>query len=260
MQKHLVFGVIGFLIVFAWGIESIAQSNAPFGGFGEILYHRAAINGTAQWTESELIGSDVDLDATIGLEKTHGIGGKAGLVLYNAHEFIVDFRRYATSEDAELDTTIRFGGVSIPSFLPVSPSLKFQSIGGFYGFRIVNTSVGFLSIRPGVELVEYEVSIDVDVPLVVVESPTYGEEYVIPFLWLAGEAYLHPMASIAGELIGGWQNEQTAYWGQGLLKFHAHPNISALFGYSRVWFSDETKDNEFEVTLSGLVIGVQASW
>lgn len=240
--------------------ESAAQRPSPFRVFGEILYHRAAINGMARWTEGGFLGSDIDLDATIGLEKTDGIGGKAGLVLYNAHELIVDFRRYATSEDAELDTTIRFGGISIPSFLPVSPSLMFQSIGIFYGLRIVNTPAGFLAIRPGIELVEYEVSIDVDIPLVLIESPTYGDEHVVPFLWLAGEAYLHPMASIAGELSDGWQDEQTAYWGQVLLNFHVHPNISVLFGYSRVWFQDQREENEFEVSLSGPVIGIQAVW
>lgn len=260
MRRTMSLSAIGILICWSLAMPVSAQMMPAVGGFGELRYHRATINGNVQWSEGNFQGTDIDLDAAFGLEKTHGFGGKAGLVLLNAHELIVDFRRYATSHDTEFKTTIRFGDMTIPSFFPVTPSLQFQSIGLFYGYRLVNTPAGFLAIRPGVEFVDYEVGVDVDLILLQIESPTYSGEHTIPFLWLAGEAYLHPMASLVGEISGGWKEEQTAYWGQGLLKFLVHPNVSILFGYSRVWFQDDTADKSFEVTLSGPVIGIQASW
>ncbi len=252
---------LAWLLMSLWLTLPCAAQMAPsIGGFGELIYHRAAINGTVQWSEDNFQGSEIDLDAGFGLEKTHGFSGKAGLVVFDSHEFILDFRRYETSVDAELDTSVQFGGIALPSFFPVTPSLKYQSIGLFYGYRIINTPSLFLAIRPGVEFVDYEVGVDVDLFLIQIESPTYTGDHMVPFLWLAGEAYLHPMASLAGEISGGWQEEQAAYWGQALLKFSVHQNIAVLFGYSRVWFHDDTIDVNFEVTLSGPVIGVQAVW
>ncbi len=257
---YLQGSLFGLLMSVLISVSCVAQMAPAIGGFGELVYHRATINGNVQWSEGNFQGTDIDLDAAFGLEETHGFGGKAGLIVFDSHEFILDFRRYKTSGDTELDTSLRFGGVALPSFFPITPSLTFQSVGLFYGYRIVNTPGGFLAIRPGVEFVEYEVGVDVDLFLIQLESPTYTGDHTVPFLWLAGEAYLHPMASLAGEISGGWQDEQTAYWGQVLLKFFVHPNVSILFGYSRVWFQDDTIDANFEVTLSGPVIGLQASW
>ena len=260
MRKNIGLNLVWLFMSLLLTWPGAAQMTSPIGGFGELVYHRAAINGTVQWSEGNFQGSEIDLDAGFGLEDTHGFSGKAGLVVFDSHEFILDFRRYETSVDAELDTSVRFGEITLPSFFPVTPSLKFQAIGLFYGYRIINTSSGFLAIRPGVEFLDYEVGVDVDLFLIQIESPTYTGDYMVPFLWLAGEAYLHPMASLAGEISGSWQDEQTAYWGQAMLKFSVHPNVAVLFGYSRVWFHDDTVDANFEVTLSGPVIGVQAAW
>jgi hypothetical protein len=241
-------------------VPCLAQMTPAIKGFGEIIYHRAAIDGSVQWAEGDFQGSLIDLNATFGLERTHGLAGKAGLVLLDAHELILDFRRYATSHDTELTTTVRFGDIAIPSFFPVKPSLTFQSVGLFYGYRLVNTPAGYLAIRPGVEFVSYEVGVEVDLFLIQLESPTYTGDHTVPFLWLAGEVFVHPLASLAGEISGGWKDEQRAYWGQGLLKFAVLPNLSVMVGYSRVWFQDETVDKNFDVTLSGPVFGIQASW
>ena len=260
MRKKIDLYLIWMFMALLVTLPCVAQMAPSIGGFGELLYHRAAINGTVQWSEGNVQGSDIDLDAGLGLEKTHGVSGKAGLVVLDSHEFILDFRRYETSNDTELAASIQFGGMTLPSFFPVTPSFTFQSVGLFYGYRIINTPSLFLAIRPGIEFVDYEVGVDVDVFLIQLESPTYTGGHTVPFLWLAGETYLHPMASLAGEISGGWQDEQTAYWGQALIKFSVHPNVAVLFGYSRAWFHDDTLDVNFEVTLSGPVIGIQAAW
>lgn len=261
MRNHIDKRVVMLvMMMMMMAVPCSAQTAANVGGFGEVMYHRAAIHGSVQWSEGNIQGTDIDLDATLGLEDTHGIAGKGGLVLLNAHEFLVDFRRYETSVDTELDSTVRFGDVALPSFFPVTPSLTFQAVGLFYGYRIVNTSGGFLAIRPGVEFVDYEVGVNVDLFLVELQSPTYTGDHLVPFLWVGGEAYLHPMASVAGEISGGWQDEQSAYWGQAAIHFHAHPNLAIVFGYSRVWFQDETVGKSFEVALSGPIFGIQGTW
>ncbi len=91
-------------------------------------------------------------------------------------------------------------------------------------------------------------------------SETYAGDYTVPFLLIAAESKLHPMISIAGEFSGGMLDKQKAYLAQLLLKITPHPHFSALAGYSRVWFKDETKDNLFEITFSGFLVGCQFVW
>jgi hypothetical protein len=259
-MKRVILGICLILVLWCHSL-SYAQDVRPIRVFGEVLYHRASIDGTVQQSDLDIEGTEIDLDATLGLEQTNGIIGKAGILIYGAHEFVVDYRRYKLSEDTELSATIRFGDIQIPSFVPISPSLSFQSVGLFYGYRLINSDYGFVSLRPGVEFVEYEVGVKADLfGLVQWESETYSGEYTVPFFWLAGEIYLHPMIALAGELSGGKIDQQMAYWGKGVVKFALTPNFAALAGYSQVWFKDDTEDNLFEVSLSGLVIGAQFVW
>lgn len=254
--------VVGICLALCWHSLAHAQvGGQPLRVFGQAIYHRASINGTVQRSDVEIEGTEIDLDGMFGLKQTNGIAGKLGVLIDERHELVVDYRRYRLSEDTNLSASIRFGDFEIPSFVPITPSLGFRSVGLFYGFRLIHGPSGYVSLRPGVEFVEYEVGLKADLfGLVQWESETYSEKYTVPFFWLAGEIYLHPMVGLAGELSGGKIDQQMAYWGQALVKVAVTPNLSALAGYSQVWFKDDIEDNLFEVSLSGLVVGGQFMW
>ena len=257
MKRSVLFGMY---VLFCVTGMSEAQMEFPANGFGEITFHRASIQGMMQWTGSDISGSEIDIDGAFGLDKTNGFGIKAGTSLSGPHELLVDYRRYEVSEETTLETTIRFEDIELPSLLPIAPSLMFQAVGAFYGYRVFDSDSGFLSIRPGLEFVGYEVGVEVDLPLAELESLSYSKDHMLPFVWLAGEKSLHPMASLIGELSGGWKQDQMAYWGRAMLKFLLHPKVSALLGYSHLWFRDDRSTHVFEVTLSGFTLGLQATW
>jgi hypothetical protein len=240
----------------SWGFAEV-----PVHFFLEGGLHRASIDGDALWSDVEVFESELDLDSTLGLEDVNGLFGKAGILLYRRHELVVDYRRYSLSEDTTLSSSIGFEDIDFSANLPISPSLTFQTIGLFYGFRLIDLDKGFLSVRPGVQFVNYEVGIKANLFIFEWESSTYSGDVAVPFLLLAGEVKLHPMISLIGEFSGGIRDEQSAYLIQPALKVNFHPNISAFLGYSQMWFEDDTDDeNHFEVTLSGLVVGAQFIW
>lgn len=260
--------MLSLIFAFCWQSVSIAQvlpvgdsQTQPLGFFGEIIYHRAAVDGSIQGIDAEVFDTDIDLDGTFGLKDINGWIGKAGVVLYGAHEFVFDYRRYHLSKQTMLSSSVHFGDFTLPISVPVTPSLTFQSMGFFYGYRLINQDLITLSLRPGVEWVEYEVGVEASLLGLQYNSETYAGDYTVPFFWIVGDVKLHPMLSLTGELSAGWADKQIAYWGQAALKFTLHPNISALLGYSRVWFKDESDDErQFEVALSGLILGCQMVW
>jgi hypothetical protein len=251
-------GLLCITILLCWHSWSYAEMPIRF--FAEALLHLASIDGTVQRSDVDVLGSEIDLDGTLGLENVNGLAGKAGILIYGRHELVADYRRYHLSEDSTLSSSIRFGDIDFSANLPISPSLTFQTLGFFYGFRLIDTDLGFLSLRPGVEIVDYEVGVKASLLGFEYASSTYSESYTVPFIMIAGEGKLHPLVSLTGEFSGGRLDDQTGYLAQALLKFTPHPNISALLGYSQVWFEDETEDNPFEVTLSGLMAGIQVVW
>ncbi len=255
MIKRVLFCIIILLCWHSWSYAEI-----PMQIFLEGTFHRASIDGTVQWSEADILGTEIDLDGTFGLENTNGFAGKAGILIYRTHELVLDYQRYHLSEDTTLSTSIRFGGMDIFSNLPISPSLTFQTVGLFYGYRFVDMDLGFLSLRPGVEIVDYEVGVSASLFGFQLDSSTYSESYVVPSILIAGEYKLHPLISLTGDFSGGWLDDQAAYFVRPMLKLTLHPHLSALLGYSQIWFQDETDDNLFEVTLSGLIVGVQVVW
>lgn len=256
-MKHFVWGMV---IVVCWPGLSVAQMTQPIRVFGEVLFHKAAIDGTVRWSDADVLGSEIDIDGTFGLKETNGWLARAGAVFYGAHELVLDYRRYHLSKQTTLSTSVQFGDFTLPLSLPVTPSLTFQAIGMFYGYRLINDDAFTLSIRPGIEWVEYEVGVEASLFGYQYTSETYTGEHTVPFFWVAGEYRFHPMLSLAGEMSGGWADEQVAYWGQAALKLALHPNIGVMVGYSRLWFKDESQGNLFDVALSGIVIGGQIFW
>jgi len=258
MMKRVLFCLIMVLSWYSWSAADDAER--PIHVFVEALFHHAAVDGAVQKPDVHVLGAEVDLDSTLGLEDVNGLVGKAGIVLYGRHEIVADYRRYHLAEDTTLASSMHFGDMDLSANLPISPSLTFQTIGLFYGFRLIETERGFLAIRPGVEFVKYDLGIKARLLWFEWTSETYAGDYTVPFLLIAAESKLHPLVSIAGEFSGGMLDKQKAYLAQLLLKITPHPNFSALAGYSRVWFKDETKDNLFEITFSGFLIGCQFVW
>jgi len=260
MMKRVVFCMIAIFL----GWNSWSYAERPIQIFLEGALHRASIDGSVQQPDVDLgvLGRVIDLDGTLGLEDVNGLVGKAGILIYGRHEIIADYRHYRLSEDTTLASSIRFGDIDFSANLPVSPSLKFQTVGLFYGFRLINMDSVFLSLRPGVEFVSYEVGMKASLLGFEWDSSTYSGDYTIPFMLIAGEIKLHPIISLTGEFSGGMIDEQSAYLARPALKLNLYPNISAFLGYSQIWFKDDKKkdddkDNSFEITLSGLVAGVQ---
>lgn len=252
---------VGVMMALCCQLSTYAQERVmPVEFFGEIGLHRAALSGHVLNSDLNISGSELDFDGALGLEDVNGMLGKAGVVLYNQHELLLDYRRYHLEKDTKLATDINIGGINASVDVPISPSLTFQSLGVFYGFRLIDTDLGFLSIRPGVEWVKYDVSVKVERFGFEWQSETYANDYVVPFVLFAGETRLHPLVSLIGEASGGMLDGQKAYMAQLMLKITPHPNIAGLLGYSRTWFRDEQTQNEFEIALSGVVIGAQFSW
>jgi hypothetical protein len=258
MVKRVVLGLIIVLSWYSWSAAGDAER--PIHVFVDALFHHAAVDGTVQKPDVDVLGTEIDLDGTLGLEDVNGLVGKAGIVIYGRHEIVADYRRYHLAEDTTLASSMHFGDMDLFANLPISPSLKFQTVGLFYGFRVIETDRGFLSIRPGVEFVKYDLGIKAGLLGFEWTSETYAADYTVPFLLIAGESKLHPLISIAGEFSGGMLDKQKAYLAQLLLKITSHPHFSALAGYSRVWFKDKTKDNRFEITFSGFLVGCQFVW
>lgn len=242
-------------IVLCWHSWSYAEQPIRF--FLEGALHQASIDGSARWSDAVILGTEIDLDGTFGLDEVNTLTGKVGMLIYGRHELLADYQRYSLSEDPTLSATVRFGGMVIPANLPVSASLKFQTIGLFYGFRLINMESAFLSLRPGFKLVDYEVGLKTSLLGFELDSREYSGEYTIPFFQVAGEFKLHRMVSLTGEFSGGFLGEQFAYFARPAVKITPYPYISALLGYSRIWFKDEKDDNLFEVTLSGLIAGIE---
>jgi hypothetical protein len=139
----------------------------------------------------------------------------------------------------------------------VSASLTFQTLGFFYGFRLIDTESGFLSLRPGFKRVSYDVGVKTSLFGFEFDSREYSGKYTIPFFQVAGEIKLHPMISLTGDFSGGFLGEQFAYFAQPAVKVNLYPPISALAGFSYIWFKDEKDENLFEVRFSGLTAGIQ---
>ena len=254
-MKRVLFGVLIFLCWHSWSYAEI-----PIQFFLEGAFHLASIDGTVQQSKADILGTENDLNGTFGFEKVNGFVGKAGMLIARTHEIVVDYQRYHLAEDTTLATSIRFEGMTIPATLPISPSLTFQTLGFFYGLRVIDLESGFLSLRPGVELVDYEVGLDANLFGVQLASLSDSKNYVVPFILIAGEYKLHPLLSFAGEFSGGWRDNQTTYFARPMVKLNLYPHISALFGYSRVWFKDDSNNNLFKVALSGLMFGIRGEW
>jgi hypothetical protein len=242
-------------IMLCWHSWSYAERPMQF--FLEGAFHQASIGGTAQWSDAVVFGTEVDLDGDFGLDSVNAFTGKAGVVFYGRHELLFDYQHYSLSKEPTLSATIRFGGIAIPANLPVSSSLTFQTIGFFYGFRLINMQSGFLSLRPGFKLVDYDLGLKTSVFGFELDAREYSGSYTIPFLQVAGELKLHPMISLTGQLSGGYLGEQIAYFARPAIKVSPLPYLSAFVGYSHVWFKDDKGDNLFEITLSGLTAGLE---
>lgn len=259
MIKRIVLCIA--LMVCCHSLSYANDTEIPVHFFAEMYFHRASLEGTVQQSDVNVLGTEIDLDSTLGLGDVNGLAGKVGILMYGRHEIVADYRRYHLSKDTTLATSVRFNNMNLSANLPVSPSLTFQTIGLFYGFRVINTDLGFFSIRPGVEFVDYEFGMKAGLLGFEWESETYAGDYAVPFLLIAGESKLHPLISLAGEFSGGMIDEQKAYLAQLLIKITPHPNFSALLGYSQVWFKDDgTADDLFEITLSGFLVGGQIVW
>ncbi len=256
MLKRVILSLV-FLML---GQSLAVAEEAPLQFFAEGFLHWVSIDGTVQWSESDVLGTEIDLDSAFGFDNTPAWAGKAGVILYRRHEFLLDFRRYQFSKDSTLNSTILFGETTIPADLPISPELRFQTVSLFYGYRFIDADSGYIAIRPGVAFVDYEVEISSNLFGFQIGPVSYSDDTIAPFVTLAGEYRIHPLFSLAGEFSGGWLDEQAGYLFQPLLKMTPHPNISAVVGYSHLWYRNETGNNLFDVTLPGPVVGVYAVW
>lgn len=255
MLKHFILSLALLILWQSWSFAEV-----PMQFFIEGVLHQASVEGTVQWSEIGVRGTEIDLDGVFGFGDTTALTGKAGILIQDRHEFLLDYRRYHFSEDSTLATSIQFGGTTIPSHLPISPELTFRTLGLFYGYRFLDPDSGYFSIRPGLELVDYGVEVSSNLFGFQLGTVSYAESRVVPFVLFAGEYRFHPLISLVGEFSGGWIDERAGYLVQPMLKINPYPNISALIGYSQVWYRDETDGNLFEVTLSGVVVGIQAVW
>ncbi len=257
MRKRFLFGC--FLLFLAQ--NSFAQTPPPVRFFLEGMYQRASIDGKVEWPELDVIGSELDLDGTFDFDDSNALHGKLGIILHHKHEFLLDYRGYHFPEATSAKTSFNVNGITVPFNMPISAEIEFRSIGLFYGFRFLESQTGYFSIRPGIEFIEYAVDLESRIFDIEVASLEYSDDHTLPFVMLSGEYHFHPSFSVAGEFSGGFMDERTAYFARPMLKFQFHPNISVLAGYSQVWYHDEaSEDGEFEITLSGPIVGVQMVW
>lgn len=252
-----LFVVAGLLLISH--IPGYAQT-PPMQFMIEGMVQWSAIDGTLQWSDSDILGSEIDLDGTLSFDETITFAGRAGMIWQRQHEIVLNYRRYDFSESATLNTSLQFGGITIPAGLPLSPDLIFQTLGMYYGYRVIDRPEGFLAIRSGVEFVQYDVSIASTFFGIDLGSLDYEDDQTLPFAFLAGELRVHPFIALGGEISGGWWDEHSAYLVQPMLKVYVYPNVSASIGYSHLSYQNDTENNPFDVTLSGPFIGIQALW
>jgi hypothetical protein len=240
--------------------NSFAETR-PAQFFIEGIFQRASIDGTVEWSELDVIGSELDLDGAFDFDDSNALSGKIGIILQQKHEFLLDYRRYHFPEETSAQTSFDVNGITVPFNLPISAEISFQTIGLFYGYRFIQSPAGYFSIYPGIEFIDYAVDMKSEIFDIELASLEYANDHILPFVLAMGEYKFHPAFSLAGEFCGGFLDERTAYFARPMLKFHLNQNFSALVGYSQVWYQDESQeDGRFEITLSGPVVGVQVIW
>lgn len=228
--------------------------------FIEGMLHRASIDGSAQFSDVDVLGSEMDLDGDFGLESTNALLGKAGVIFWQRNEIILDYKRYHFTKNAFAKTAFQFGGITFPVSVPISPDLTFQTLGIFYGFRFVNTPTTFVSLRGGVQVVDYDMQISASLLGIAFESKNYADTQVVPYAVIAGEYRVHPIVSLAWEFSGGWLDTRSAYLIQPMVKIDVYQNMSVLVGYSRLWYRNDDEKNLFDVAMSGPIVGIRAAW
>ncbi len=243
-------------------VAQTAEQTRPFSLWADALWHFAALDGNVEVSDDDVLGSTVDLDGTFGLKDTNGLWFKAGLLANQRHEVVLDYRTYSLENDkATVSSDINFGGISLPLSVPVDTSLDYRMFGAFYGYRVLDLPVGYLSVRPGFEVISYEVGARIKGFGYEYDAEKMEGDLTLPFVWLFGEGYLAPMLSAVGEFSGGWLDQRAGYWAFAGLKLSPHPNLSAQAGYSYLWFQDESQDDwNFDLALSGFVIGGEVRW
>ncbi len=261
MKKSLVCLSL-LLLLPVMSVAQTAEPARPFSLWADVFWHFAAIDGNVEFSDDDVLGSTIDLDGTFGLKDANGLWLEAGLLANQRHEIVLHYRTYSLDNDtAMVSSDIDFGGISLPISVPVDTSLDYSMFGAFYGYRVVDLPVGYLSVRPGFEMITYNVG---------AKAEAFGYEYAdeelegditLPFVWLFGEGYLAPMLSAVGEFSGGWLDQRAGYWGFAGLKLTPHPNFSAQAGYSYLWFQDESQDDwNFDLALSGFIVGGEVRW
>ncbi len=256
MPKRLILSIIVLLIC----RNSFAQT-PPVQFFIEGTFQRASIDGAVEWSEFEVIGSEIDFDSTFDFDDSNALLGKLGVILQGKHEFLLDYRRYHFPEGTSPNPAFDINGITVPFFLPISAEIKFQSIGLFYGYRFIRSDTGYFSIYPGIEYVDYAVDIKSAIFGAELASLEYANDNIIPYVLAKGEYQFHPKFSLTGEFWGGFLDERTAYFVRPMLKFNFNQNISVLAGYFKDWYQDKSLgDGKFEISLSGPVFGVQMIW
>lgn len=261
MKKSLL-SLSLLLLLPAASFAQTTEQARPFSVWGEFLWHFAAIEGNVEFSDNDLLGSAIDLDGTFGLDNANGLWFKAGVLAYERHELVVDYRTYNfENNDTMVSSDISFGGITLPISVPVSTSLDYQMFGAFYGYRLLNLPVGYLSVRPGFEMISYEVGANADALGYEYLDENLEGDLTLPFVWLFGEGYLTQMLSAVGEFSGGWLDERAGWWAFGGLKLTPHRNFSAQAGYSYLWFQDESQEDwNFDIALSGFIVGAEVRW
>lgn len=250
--------VLGTLLVLFGNFYSYAEPPRQF--FFEGTFLRAGIDGNVQSSRSGILGTTIDLDSDFGFDDTRVFAVKAGIVLRHRHEAVLNYEQYLYDQDAILATAVQFGGIEFFPHVPISSSLKLQIIGFSYGYRVINGNSGFLAVRPGIQLANYEVEVSSRLFGFQLGPTDASERLITPSLKLAGEYKLHSMITVKGELGGGWLQERKAFTLQPLLKLSPARYVSVLAGYRWVWYEYDSGGNLFDTTLSGPLFGIQVDW
>ncbi|MBD3304892.1 hypothetical protein GF339_00885 [candidate division KSB3 bacterium] len=258
MMKQYGF-LLSWLLVVLWVSGVSAERFVQF--FSEAKLLRLTIDGTVQSSRSDVLGNRIDVHNDFGFDDTTGIAGRMGLVLHRRHEVGIDVRRHEWSQDSIFSTSIRFGGLEFSPNLPVSSSLRLQSIGLFYGYRLLEGDSGFFSLRPGVQIADYKVEIErIGILGIRQETVDDSARVIVPSLEVAGEYYLHSLLALKGEIGGGWGDDRKILILQPMLKVTPYPHVSVLVGYTHIWHENDADDDWLDVTLSGLTFGAHILW